>query len=241
MQKTILLALLLVVWNCVGAQSPQESQELKNAALRLKQAAALRTLEDCKAKGGSVKSCNTLLELTHEREVKVIARLKLAPTDPVVNMDEMNKEMTACYSPNYGYVETVECWSQLSDRLDSMLKGRSLLSNAGPAIGSTSVTAQGSIAVTGAEMCKQGYAQACLIADLEKRIDLRMFGESGKYKLVQGPDSLFSTATTPNIMKLAACYYYSEMRISADVEEYTRLTGLRTVDRDRFQICWEQK
>ena len=133
MHKTILLALLLVVWNCAGAQSPQENQELMNAALRLKQAAVLRTLEDCKAKGGSVKSCNSLLELTHQREVKIIERLKLAPTDPAVNMDEASKEMAACYSPNYGYVETVECWSQLSDRLDAARKARSLLRSAGPA------------------------------------------------------------------------------------------------------------
>ena len=127
MQKTILLALLLVVWHCAGAQTPQGNQELMNAALRLKQAAVLRTLEDCKAKGGSVKSCNTLLELTHQREVKIIERLKLAPTDPAVNMDEMSKELAACSDPNYGYVETVECWSQLSDRLDASRKGQSLL------------------------------------------------------------------------------------------------------------------
>ncbi len=135
MHKTILLALLLVVWNCAGAQSPQENQELMNAALRLKQAAVLRTLEDCKAKGGSVKSCNSLLELTHQREVKIIERLKLAPTDPAVNMDEMSKEMAACY--DYGYIEMVECWSQLSDRLDAARKGQSLLRSAGPATGAT--------------------------------------------------------------------------------------------------------
>lgn len=248
MHKTILLALLLVVWNCASAQSPQENQDLMNTALRLKQAAVLRTLEDCKAKGGSVKSCNTLLELTHQREVKIIERLKLALTDPAVNMDEMNKEMAACY--DYGYVEMVECWSQLSDRLDSMRKGQSLLRSAGPA--TTVAVAPPATptptppqnrgwAVTEAQLCKQGEAQACLIADLEKRIDFRIFGESGKYKLVQGPESLFSTATSPTIMKLAACYYFSETRISTDVEEYVRLTGLRAVDRDRFQVCWEQK
>jgi hypothetical protein len=137
MDNTILLALLLVVWNSASAQSPQENQEVMNAAARLKQAAVLRTLEDCKARGGSVKTCNSLLELTDQREVKIIERLKLAPADPAVNMDEMNKEMAACYSPNYGYVETVECWSQLSDRLDSAGKGQSLLSNAGPATGAT--------------------------------------------------------------------------------------------------------
>ena len=127
MHKTILLALLLVVWNCAGAQSPQETQALMNAALRLKQAAVLRTLEDCKAKGGSVQSCNTLLELTHQRELKIIERLNLAPTDPAVNMDEMSKELAACSNPHYGYVETVECWSQLSDRLDAARKGQFLL------------------------------------------------------------------------------------------------------------------
>jgi len=131
MHKTILLALLLVIWNCAGAQSPPENQELMNAALRLKQAAVLRTLEDCKAKGGSEKSCNTLLELTHQRELKIIARLNLASTDPAVNMDEVSKESAACYG--HGYVELIDCWSQLADRLDSMRKGQSLLKSTGPA------------------------------------------------------------------------------------------------------------
>jgi hypothetical protein len=131
MHKTTLLALLLAVWSCAGAQSSLENQELTNAALRLKQAAVLRTLEDCKAKGGSVKSCNSLLELTHQRELKIIARLKLAPTDPAVNMDEVSKESAACY--DYGYVELVECWSQLSDRLDAARKGQLLLRSTAPA------------------------------------------------------------------------------------------------------------
>ena len=131
MFKTILLALLLAIWDCAGAQSPTENQELMNAALRLKQAAVLRTLEDCKAKGGSVKSCNSLLELTHQRELKIIARLNLAATDPAVNMDEVSKESAACYG--YGYVELIECWSQLADRLDASRKGQSLLKSADPA------------------------------------------------------------------------------------------------------------
>jgi hypothetical protein len=248
MNSKLLLALLLVVWNCAGAQSAQENQELMNAALRLKQAAVLRTLEDCKAKGGSVKSCNTLLELTHQRELKVIERLKLASTDPTVNMDEVSKESAACY--DYGYVELVECWSQLSDRLDAARKGQSLLRNAGPArtvagtppVTPTSTPSQNrSWAVTNAELCEQGVAPACLIADLEKRIDFRIFGENGKYELVQGGEYLFSTTTTPTIMKRAACYYFSETWISPDFEKYTRLTGMRAVDRDRFQVCWQQK
>jgi hypothetical protein len=140
MHKTILPALLLVVWTCAGAQPPQENQELMNAALRLKQAAVLRTLEDCKAKGGSVQSCNSLLELTHQRELKIIERLKLAATDPAVNIDEVSKESAACY--DYGYVELVECWSQLSYRLDATRKGQSLLRSAGPSTGATSSTAR---------------------------------------------------------------------------------------------------
>ena len=78
-----------------------------------------------------MKSCNTVLERTHQREVKIIERLKIASSDTAVNMDEMNQEMAACYSPNYGYVEVVECWSQLSDRLDAARKGRSLLRSSG--------------------------------------------------------------------------------------------------------------
>jgi hypothetical protein len=242
MHKTILVALLLVVWNCAGAQSPQENQELMNAALRLKQAAVLRTLEDCKAKGGSVQSCNSLLELTHQRELKIIERLKLASTDPTVNMDEVSKESAACYG--YGYVELVECWSQLSDRLDAARKGQSLLRNSPATTVAVASPQNWGGAVTQAELCKQGkqgYAQSCLIADLEKRIDFSIFSERGKYELVQAGEYLFSTTTTPTIMKRAACYYFSEVWISPDFEKYARLMGLRAIDRDRFQVCWEQK
>ena len=128
----LLSALLLAVWNCAGAQSPQENQELMNAALRLKQAAVQRTLEDCKAKGGSAKRCDELLELTHQRELKIIERLKLAAINPAINTDEVGKEYLACSDPSYGYVETVECLSQLSDRVDAALKGQSLLRSAAP-------------------------------------------------------------------------------------------------------------
>jgi hypothetical protein len=247
MYKTILRVLLLVVWNCADAQSLQENQELKSAALRLKQAAVLRTLEDCKAKGGSVKSCDSLLELTHQRELKIIDRLKLASTDPMVNMDVVSKESAACYG--YDYVELIECWNQLSDRLDAARKGQSLLRSAGPTttvavaspVTSRPAPPQGRAgAVTMAELCKQGYAQFCVIADLEKRIDFSIFSERGKYELVSAGEYLFSTTTTPTIMKRAACYYFSDAWISPDLEKYARLMGLRAIDRDRFQICWEQ-
>jgi hypothetical protein len=195
-----------------------------------------------------VKSCNTLLELTHQRELKIIERLKLAPTDRAVNMDEVSKESAACYG--YGYVELVECWSQLSDRLDAARKGQSLLRSAGlattvavaPPVTPTPAPPQDrGGAVTQAELCKQGYKQSCLIADLEKRIDFSIFGERGKYELVQAGEFLFSTMTTPTTMKRAACYYFSETWISPDFEKYARLVGLRAIDRDRFRICWEQQ
>ena len=95
--------------------------------------------------------------------------------------------------------------------------------------------------VTQAELCKQGLAQSCLIADLEKRIDFSIFGKNGKYELVQAGEFLFAETTTPTIMKRAACYYFSETWISPDFEKYSRLMGLRAIDKDRFQICWEQK
>jgi hypothetical protein len=116
-----------------SAQSDHERQAAKDASLRLKKAAINRSLEDCEAKGGSADSCNSLLEVTHQRELKVIDHLKSALSDPRLNAEEMNREFNACYNPHYGYVETIECWSQLSDRFDAARSGRSLLKGATPA------------------------------------------------------------------------------------------------------------
>jgi hypothetical protein len=116
-----------------SAQSVDERQAAKDAELRLKKAAITRTLEDCRAKGGSTDTCDTLLEVTHQRELKVIEHLKAALGDPRLNAQEMNRELNACFTPHYGYVETIECWSQLSDRFDAARRGQSLLKGAIPA------------------------------------------------------------------------------------------------------------
>ncbi len=116
-----------------SAQSVDERQAARDASLRLKKAAINRTLEDCTAKGGSTNTCNSLLEVTHQRELKVIDHLKSALSDPRLNAEEMNKELNACFNPHYGYVETIECWSQLSDRFDAARSGQSLLKGAMPA------------------------------------------------------------------------------------------------------------
>jgi hypothetical protein len=116
-----------------SAQSVDERQAAKDAELRLKKAAITRTLEDCRAKGGSTDTCDTLLEITHQRELKVIEHLKAALGDPRLNAQEMNRELNACFTPHYGYVETIECWSQLSDRFDAARSGQSLLKGATPA------------------------------------------------------------------------------------------------------------
>lgn len=116
-----------------SAQSVDERQAAKDASLRLKKAAITRTFEDCRAKGGSANTCNSLLEFTHQREVKVIDHLKSALDDPRLNAEEMNKELNACFNSHYGYVETIECWSQLSDRFDAARSGESLLKGATPA------------------------------------------------------------------------------------------------------------
>jgi hypothetical protein len=69
--------------------------------------------------------CKELLEVIHQRELQVIARLTPALTDPAVNQDELARETAACY--NYDYAQGVECWSQLADRLDAARKGQFLL------------------------------------------------------------------------------------------------------------------
>lgn len=127
------VAIAVTVGLHASAQSVDGRQAAKEASLRLKKAAINRTLQDCRAKGGSTNTCNSLLEVTHQRELKVIDHLKSALSDPRLNPEEMNKELNACFNPHYGYVETIECWSQLSDRFDAARSGQSLLKGAAPA------------------------------------------------------------------------------------------------------------
>lgn len=125
------IALLVATAHAASEQPPDNIQDIANAALRLRQAAILRTLDDCKAKGGSAKTCNELLELTHQRELKVIARLQAASANSRVNQDELSKELAACF--NFAYVESIECQSQLADRLDAAASGQPLVKGGGSA------------------------------------------------------------------------------------------------------------
>jgi hypothetical protein len=136
LSTSTLSALIATITVAVGlhasAQSVDDRQAAKDTSLRVKKAAINRTLEDCRAKGGSIDTCDSLLEATHQRELKVIDRLKAALGDPRLNAAEMNKEFNACLNPRYGYVETIECWSQLSDRFEAARGGQSLLKGAMP-------------------------------------------------------------------------------------------------------------
>jgi hypothetical protein len=131
--RVLTAAITLTMGVYSSAQSVDERQAAKDASLRLKKAAINRTLEDCRAKGGNTDACSSLLEATHQRELKIIDHLKSALSDPRLNAQEMNRELNACFNPNYGYVETIECWSQLSDRFDAARSGQSLLKGAMPA------------------------------------------------------------------------------------------------------------
>jgi hypothetical protein len=131
--SVLIAAVIVAVGPHASAQSVDDRQAAKDASLRLKKAAIDRTLADCRAKGGGTDTCNSLLETTHQRELKVIDHLKAALSDPRLNAEEMNKELNACLNPHYGYVETIECWSQLSDRFDAARSGQSLLKGATPA------------------------------------------------------------------------------------------------------------
>jgi hypothetical protein len=67
-----------------------------------------------------------MLRLIHKQELKVIARLKPALTDPKVNVKRLNIEMSACYSGGT-YNDLVTCWARLADRLDAARRGKFLL------------------------------------------------------------------------------------------------------------------
>lgn len=104
-----------------------QGSEVIEAAVRLKKAHVERSFEECLAKGAPEDRCRKLLQLIHEREKKVLARLAPAMSDPSVNLDQLNAEMTACYSPNHNYTHLVDCWERLADRLDAARAGSFLL------------------------------------------------------------------------------------------------------------------
>jgi hypothetical protein len=105
----------------------QNANDVSGGALSLKQGQVLRTLQECKSDGHPDSECRHLLELIHNRELQVTARLAAAAKDPAVNQDELNREMTDCYSSNYDYAQLIECWNQLADRLAAARKGQFLL------------------------------------------------------------------------------------------------------------------
>ena len=117
---------LLAIAGAAAAQSPQEG-EVMEAALRLKRAHVGRSWEACRSRGAPEAHCRKLLEITREREKRVLARIAPALTDPAVNVDQLNAEMAACYNPNNTYEHLVDCWVRLADRLDAARKGKSLL------------------------------------------------------------------------------------------------------------------
>lgn len=124
--RRMVCAAVVVLAGAATAQSTKDAK-IMEAAIRLKQAHVERSWEECKAKGASDERCKKLLEIIHEREKKVIARLAPAMSDPAVNLDQLNTEMSACYSPNNNYTQLVDCWERLADRLDAAREGKFLL------------------------------------------------------------------------------------------------------------------
>lgn len=119
-----LCILLLTFFKPVIAAS---SDELQAAALRLKEAHVVRSLELCLLYGSSEKRCRQVLQIEHDREIKVFKRLMLGMPDPKIDVDQLNKEVSSCYSPNNTYTHLIDCWQRLADRLDAARKGVTLL------------------------------------------------------------------------------------------------------------------
>ena len=79
----------ILVIAMAGTANAQGS-EVMDAAIRLKKAHVERSFEQCLAKGAPEECCKQLLQLIHQREKKVLARLALAMSDPSVNIDRLN-------------------------------------------------------------------------------------------------------------------------------------------------------
>ena len=110
-----LLALLVfvAVVSCAPLAS-SENEEALAGALRLKQEYVERFWEGCLPKG-SEERCREILQLTWEREKRVLKRIEQHQYG--ANTDRILREMTACYSLNSTYIHLVDCWESLADRL----------------------------------------------------------------------------------------------------------------------------
>jgi Ni/Co efflux regulator RcnB len=121
------IVFMLMAVACAESLLAQSQQDIANAALRLKQDQVARSLQTCQRLGHPEDQCKRLLELIHQRELKVMERLAAAQKDPKINQSEFAREIADCYSPNYDYTQLVECQNQLADRLDAAHKGQFLL------------------------------------------------------------------------------------------------------------------
>jgi hypothetical protein len=97
--------------------------------------------------------------------------------------------------------------------------------------------------VSTAELCRRGDASMCRAAELEKKIDLRLFDrDSGRYEwqaVPPGYTERFLRNAEDRAMWRAAelCTQIEKVWISRDVDEYARLMALIPVDRAAYGEC----
>lgn len=124
MHSLVVLVSFLVAAIVFAQSAPPE---VMDAAIQLKKAHVDRSWQDCKLQGATDQSCKEFLQVLHKQELKVLARLAPALSDPAVNVNQLNHELTACYDPSSDYADLIRCWKLLADRLDAARKGQFLL------------------------------------------------------------------------------------------------------------------
>ncbi|MEL7453073.1 MAG: hypothetical protein AAGJ50_06860 [Pseudomonadota bacterium] len=93
-----------------------ELDELLGAAVRLKQAHVMRSYEECRSVGSSDAVCREELTALHPREISALNRL--ARHIESVSETELSAAFTRCYDPAHNYLDLIECWERLADRLE---------------------------------------------------------------------------------------------------------------------------
>lgn len=96
--------------------------------------------------------------------------------------------------------------------------------------------------VTADELCHRGDSNACLIVEVEARIDASHLWDGGKYQWVPSSRSLDQVAARDAEEATAReaqeyCTESNTVWISEDVAYYSRLAWLVAVDRQKYRDC----
>ncbi len=110
----LLIMALLTLDPSLSAESLSSNdadiEKVLSASISLKKAHVEREWEDCLLKSGSEERCKNLLKILWEQEKNVLSRISQYMTDPAIDKEQLNTEMTSCYNTSSTYSDVIRYW-----------------------------------------------------------------------------------------------------------------------------------